>query len=157
MDKQHSGDSMISKSANELELYRECFGHLYEENNVFSQVLHILEVVANSHTGLGEVMQDYAKQAYGQLQDILKAGRNILNARQSEEDLEILHNATGVIRTVSKFLELTPGAMRRNKAETIGRLEKISSADVERIYRVFTSSIETKLLLAYETEDKIAV
>lgn len=151
---------MISKSANELELYKQCFGHLSDENNVFSQVLHVLEIVAHSRSGLGEVMQDYASQAYNQLSDIITAGRNIVSARQTDSDIMVLQNANNVMKTISRFLELTPAAMQRNNAEAIGKKEKITKMDVEKVYKTFCNSTETKLLMTYEaptseTADKL--
>jgi hypothetical protein len=145
---------MISKSTNELELYRECFGHLAPENNIFSQVLHVLEVVSSNRTGLGEVMQDYAKQAHHQLRDILAAGRNLIHAKQSEADMATLHNAKNVIRTIDKFLELTPAAMQRNNAKAIGDKEKISKTDIERLYKSFANARETALLLTCEIPEE---
>jgi len=143
---------MISKSADELDMYKQCFDHLPEDNNVFLQVLRVLEIVANNRSGLGEVMQDYAAQAHSQLTDIMIAGRNVAAALPSDDDLTVLHNANHVMKTIGKFLELTPAAMERNNAETIGKKDKISRSDVEQIYKTFCDAVETKLLLTYETE-----
>lgn len=141
---------MISKSANELELCQQCFGRLSEENNVFSQVLHVLEVVSHNKSGLGEVMQDYASQAYNQLTDIVTAGRNVIDERQTDNDIAVLHNANYVMKTIGKFLELTPAAMQRNNAEAIGKKDKLTRSDVEKVYKTFCNAVETKLLLSYE-------
>lgn len=123
---------------------------LSEKNGIFSKVLHILELIANSKSGLGEVMQDYARQTYRQLKAIIQAGQNIADSGPSPEDAKVLQHADDVIKTISRFLEMAPRAMERNNAETIGKEEKISKESIQRIGRIFATCPETKLLLTYQ-------
>lgn len=140
---------MTNQPNNELESYKKCFSSLSQENCIFHRVLHVLGIVANSKAGIGEVMQDYAQQAHTQLTSVVTAGEHLLNSQPSEEDLEVLHNAEHIIKTVSRFLQLTPAAMKRNNAETIGsKTERFSPDTIEELSDTFTNSPETQFLLA---------
>jgi hypothetical protein len=137
---------MTQSPATTAELYKECFSNLAEKNCIFYSILEVLEIVAGSQHGIGEVVRDYALQAHGQLKNIILAGKKLLNATASEEDMQVLHNASYVLKTISRFLELLPSAMRRNKADQIGK-EKLSLRDIEKISYVFSHSSQVQLLM----------
>ncbi len=145
---------MASRYANEIALHHECFEHLAEDNSVLQRALSVLELIANTRTGLGEVLQGYARQAGEQLRDIITAAKHIVTASPTDDDLEILHNAPQVVKTVSKVLEMTPGAMKRNNAEVLGKKERLTTENIEQISYIFTNSPDVKLLLTYEEVDE---
>lgn len=146
---------MNKKSAEALEIYRECFYDISEKECVFQKILHVLETIANSKSAIGEVVQDYAVQAFAQLKNIIAAGTHVINANQSEEDMEILDNANYVLKTIKRFLELVPSAMRRNNANMIGK-DKISPEDIEKISFAFAHSAQVQLLMVIHEEDDSA-
>lgn len=136
---------MLSKSSYESKPNKTRSGSIPAPNSVFNEVLHVLEVIANSKTGIGEVMQDYARQNCKQIKEIISARNNLLAGMQSAEDIEILHSSSDVIKSVGRFLELIPNAMRRNNANTIGKKERISAAQITRLYNSFVNSLEIQV------------
>lgn len=138
------------KPSYELELYKGYFSHVLSETGVLSKVLHVLEVIANSKTGIGEVMQDYARQNSLQIKEIIRAKHRLLDGTPGDEDMEILDHAGDVLKMVGRFLELIPSAMKRNNAATIGGKEKITAKDIKRISDMFVNSPETRDFLADE-------
>jgi hypothetical protein len=142
---------MTNKPADTLELHRECFYDVAKKECVFHRILDVLEVIAHSKSAIGEVVQDYAVQAFAQLKNIIAAGTHVMGTTPSAEDLEILHNANYVLKTIKRFLELVPPAMRRNNANMIGK-EKISAEDIEKMSHVFCHSSQVQLLMVIHEE-----
>lgn len=132
-------------------MYRECFSNLAEKNCIFYSILDVLEAVASSHNGIGEVVCDYAKQAHEQLMGIVAAGSKVMSATQSDEDLKTLQTSAYVMKTIDRFLELLPAAMRRNRANMIGR-QKLSVRDIERMSYAFSHSSQVQLLAVINNE-----
>lgn len=144
---------MTNDTAATLEVYKECFYNLSEQNCIFYKILDVLEVIANSKNCIGEVVQDYAIQTCGQLKAIITAGTHVVNSSQSEEDIRVLHNANYVMKTINRFFELLPAAMRRNNADCIGNKEKFSVQDIEKIAYVFSHSSQVQLLQVVHEAD----
>jgi hypothetical protein len=123
---------LVDKAA----LVEECLGHLGTDKNVIPRATHVLELVAHSSVGLGEVLQDYAHQAWDELRHVISAAQHKANGTQSVDDTNMLENAQMILKTVRTVLEMTPIAMQRNKAETIGE-EKLSMQDIAQVANAF--------------------
>src|SRR5471030_2172937 len=93
---------------NEVTLAKECLRHLGEEKSVLRRAAYVLELVAHSSVGLGEVLQDYAHQAWGQLHEVIRAARSAANGTHTAEDIEVLHHAHMIMKSVKAVLERTP-------------------------------------------------
>jgi hypothetical protein len=151
---------MTSQTAlTETALAQECLRHLGEDKNVLHRAAHVLEMVAHSSVGLGEVLQDFAHQAWSQLHEVIRASRNAANGLQSGEDIAVLANAHMILKSVKVVLERTPAAMLHNKAESLGITgkEKISREDVMRITHEFSHSPDIERLLASEDSGRMLV
>jgi len=135
---------------NEVALARECLQRLGEKNSVLHRTAHVLELVAHSSVGLGEVLQDFAHQAWGQLRNVIRAAQNNAHAENTPDDMEVLHNIHLILKTAKNVLDQTPVAMLRNKAETIGEKEKLSRADIAQVAHAFMDSPDIARLLASE-------
>lgn len=125
----------------------EALKRLSEDRSILYRAAQVLELVAHSGVGLGEVLQDYAHQAAGQVKSVMHAGRN-LEAGIGPEDAEAVENIPLVLKAVKSVLEMTPGAMQRNKAESLGEKEKLSRAAVAALMHDFVHSFDVARLLA---------
>lgn len=109
-----------------------------ECESVLCRAAEALEMIAHNGVGLGEVLQDYACQTGAQLRRIL--------AGETDDLPQVLRSARSV-------LEMTPSAMRRNKAETLGEKERLTAADIGGITQEFLQSPLIARLLAEQERD----
>jgi hypothetical protein len=138
-------DQMLS----EVTLAKECLRYLGEDKSVLHRAAHVLQLVAHSSVGLGEVLQDYAHQAWGQLREVIQASRNAADGTQTLEDLDVLRNVHLVLKSTKTILDMTPAAMQRNKADALGE-EKFSRADIAQVAHDFMYSPQVAQVLAAE-------
>lgn len=144
------------KIAQDSENHKESslFNNLVEPLGVFDRAMCLMELLANSGHGLGEVLRDYAGQTYEQMNDLYhvshKLGRQALNVR----DAEILRGCYCVLTQAASVLDMIPAAMQRNHAEYIGvaAREKIAREEVVRIARAFRQSPEVHQLIQSEDQ-----
>src|SRR5262249_30211373 len=123
---------MTTLSLSEAALARECLQHLGEEKSVLHRAAHVLELVAHSSVGLGQVLQDYAHEGGGQLREVIRAAQSSSREMHSPDDIEVLQNVQAVLKSTKTILDMTPAAMQRNKADALGE-EKASRADIMQI------------------------
>jgi len=142
---------------NEVTLAKECLQHLGEDKSVLHRAAHVLELVAHSSVGLGEVLQDFAHQAWGQLHEVIRAAKNGANGMLTGEDIEILYNVHMIVKSAKTILERTPAAMQQNKAETLGEKEKLTRADIVQVADAFANSPDIARLLASEDSGHLLV
>jgi len=142
---------------NEITLAQECLRHLGEDKSVLHRAAHVLQIVAHSSVGLGEVLQDYAHQAWGQLHDVIRAARNAASGQHTGEDIDILQNTHMAMKSVKTVLEMTPAAMLRNKADSIGDKEKLSRSQISEVTFAFMHSPDVERLLASEDSGRMLV
>jgi hypothetical protein len=138
------------QTLNEATLASEALKRLGDEKSVLRPVAGVLELVAHSSVGLGEVLQDYAQQSSAQLAGILRAAENASCGTLSQDDVTALMNINFVLKSVKSVLQLTPQAMQRNKADALGEKEKLTRADITAIAHAFLHSPEIARLLAAE-------
>lgn len=119
-------------------------------NGVCSRASAALRVIAADGIGLGEVLRDYAQQGGRQLVALLEACGKLAEAEVDAGTAETLKNAHYVLSTVATVLEMTPSAMLRNKADTLGDQDKWAREDVVRLARAFRFAPELQELLASE-------
>ena len=148
-----------STTLNETAFAQDCLRHLGEDKNVLHRAAHVLEMVAHSSVGLGEVLQDFAHQAWAQLHEVIRASRNAAAGIHTREDMEVLSNAHMIMKSVKVVLERTPAAMLHNKAESLGMTgkEKISREDVSRIANEFSHAPDIERLLLSEDSGRMLV
>jgi len=136
---------------NEAALAREQLRRMSDEKNSLHRVAHVLELVARSSVGLGEVLQDYARQTSTQLQEFLQAADRVAKGLPSRpDDQQALQNAHLILKAAKAVLQMMPAAMLRNKAQTIGEKEKLSHADITEVLDDFLHSPDIACLLARE-------
>ncbi len=136
---------------NESSLARECLRRISDEKSALHSVEHVLELITRSSVGLGEVLQDYARQACCQLRDVIRVARNVIHGDAGQsEDAQVLGNIHFTLKAVKSVLDMTPTAMLRNKAEAIGEKEKLSRADISQASDIFMRSPDVVRLLAAE-------
>ena len=116
----------------ETALTREALKRLCNEKSVLHRAEHVLELVAHSSVGLGEVLQDYANQTSRQLHSFIRAGQNVASGYGLKGDAEALGDVHFLLKTVRSVLEKTPAAMQRNKAETLCEKENIGRTEIIR-------------------------
>ncbi|HEU5047428.1 MAG TPA: hypothetical protein VFT64_06235 [Rickettsiales bacterium] len=119
------------------------------ENSIFAKVLSVLAAVADSRVGIGEVIHDYAVQTGEQIKTLAKAQESVEKGVATTQDKETLEQAGEIIKRLEKLLEILPGAMRRNNTETIGRKERITLRQIERLANDFARSPEAHYFLTH--------
>jgi hypothetical protein len=136
---------------NETALAREQLSRMSDGKSVIHKVAHVLDLIARSSVGLGEVLQDYARQACSQLHDFLGAADRIAHSAPSQpDDREALQNVHFTLKAIQAVLQRMPAAMLRNKAESIGDKERLSRADIAELTDAFLRSPDVARLLATE-------
>ena len=147
---------MGSHSANAIPDSRECLQRLCGEESILHRVSHLLDIIESSGTGLGEVLQDYARQAKAQLRELLYVSRHVADGNDAQaNDVEKLENIHFTLKSVQSVLEMTPVAMQRNKADTLGEKVRVSSADIKQTADSFHKSPDIAQLLAQEDSGRI--
>lgn len=132
----------------EAALTRETLKRLSEPKSMLHRAAEVLDRVAHNSVGLGEVLQDYAHQAGGQLRGVLRAGANLAAEKLQPEDTEALENIHFILKAVKSVLEMTPAAMQRNKADALGDKHPFTRADIAAITHDFLHSSDIARLLA---------
>ncbi|MEI7668956.1 MAG: hypothetical protein WCJ33_02610 [Pseudomonadota bacterium] len=146
----------MQTEANKLDLYKDCFSRLVIDESPFYKVMHIVEIISEAKTGLGEVIHDYADQSNRQLKEVINSGQNIVSGNYSQKDLDIIYNSSYTLKIVNNLLRITPFAMRRNHADSIGRKEKISLEDIEiTANKFFESDDVNRLLQSIDSEEVV--
>lgn len=127
-----------------------CFIRLAEPSGALARTLKVMETLANSGNGLGEVLRDYAEQASMQMDELQTACQSLTRGKVDAEIINTLKSAHTVLYTAASVLDMTPAAMLRNHAETLGTREKISREEIVRVTRIFKATPEVAALLACE-------
>ena len=81
---------MTFPTIDETILIEECLEHLGKDKTIIPRTAYVLELVAHSSVGLGEVLQDYAHQAWDQLRHVVTAAQHKSKGMQSAEDKQTL-------------------------------------------------------------------
>lgn len=131
-----------------------CFAKLSEPLSAFDRAMHIMESLAGSGVGLGEVLRDYAEQTLTQMSDLYEAAGRFTKGMADAEDIETLKAAYVVLSSAATVLDMTPAAMQRNNAQALGLKEKVSREEIVRIARAFKQAPEVQGLL--QSEDAAA-
>lgn len=119
---------------------------------VLLETAGLLERISRQGVGIGEVLQDYARQSSGQLQSAIAAAKHILDGKAAPDEIENLRKLPQVVKTVGTVLEMTPAAMLRNKADCIGEKDKIMRSDIVQACKHFAQSPEVLHILSEYAE-----
>ncbi len=143
---------MAKASMDESALVQQWLQRVSVKDNMLDRAAWVLDQVAHNSVGLGEVLQDYARQASTQLHDLIHAAENVANGTCGRDDIESLRHAPMILKSAGMVLERTPVAMRRNKANTIGgeRESCLSDADIAQLAHAFSHAPEVTWLSASE-------
>lgn len=135
----------------ETALAREQLRRMSDAKSSLHRVAHVLELIACSSVGLGEVLQDYSRQARAQLHNFLAAAVRVsLGAPPLADDREALQGVHYMLKAAKAVLQMTPAAMQRNMAETLGEKEKLSRAAITEILDDYLNSPDIACLLEKE-------
>jgi hypothetical protein len=141
---------MVPQPLNDVLSAREALKHISHSSGLFRRTAEVLNLVAHSSTGLGEVLQDYAHQACSQLEGVIRAAENRMQNHPQPDDTEALQNIYFTLKAVKSVLEMTPAAMERNKAETLGEKGKLTRSDIAALAETFLQSPDVIQFLASE-------
>lgn len=146
---------MTGTSMGRLDAYKACFVRLAHPESPLYKALEITRILAESKSGLGEVIHDYARQSHTQLQDILNAIPCMTHEQPDPEDMLLLSDAGYILKTVATLLQIIPGSMHRNHTEEIGKTRKISAHTIETLHNDFIQSPDIRKLLELEQAKEI--
>jgi len=127
-----------------------CFSQLSEPLGAFDRALQVMELLASSGFGLGEVLRDYAHQTHEQMSDLFHASECLLRGDVGEEAVSSLASAYTVLSSAATVLDMTPAAMLRNHTDVIGSREKVSREEIVRITRALKQTPEVMAFLQSE-------
>jgi hypothetical protein len=135
---------------NETVLAQQCLRRLSDDSSILHGVAQVLELIAHSSIGLGEVLQDYAGQSAFQLREMIGAAQNVCGGNMLPGDWDTLRNMQMILKSAKTVLDMTPSAMSRNKADVIGEKEKVTRSEVLQITDEFANAPDIIRLLASE-------
>lgn len=124
-----------------------CFSKISEPLSAFDRAMHVMESLAGSGVGLGEVLRDYAEQTCAQMSDLYEAAGRFAKGMADADDIETLRSSHAVLTSAATVLDMTPAAMARNSAQALGLKEKISREEIVRITRAFRQAPEMQMLM----------
>ena len=134
----------------ETALARDVLKRLSDPSHILTRAARVLKVVAHSSVGLGGVLQDYAAQSCGQLQEVIEASSRVSHDMAMPSDKDTLRNIHFILKSARAILERVPAGMSRNKADCLGDKKKLSRADITEITHALLSSPDVAPLLADE-------
>lgn len=142
MGMQGSVDNPLSKST--------CFTDLAECAGAFERALHVMNVLADSGLGLGEVLRDYAEQTSQQMSELMQACARLSQGHADAQTIATLRTAHFIVGSAATVLDMTPAAMLRNRADMVGTREKISREEITRICRAFREDAGLRSIMESE-------
>ena len=126
------------------------FSDMSETGGPLDRVLHVMNLLAVSGAGLGEVLPDYAQQTGQQMEELMQACDNFIHGKLDEGTLGTLRNTYNVLSSAATVLDMAPAAMQRNRAEAIGTRKKMSREEVVRSTRAFRMAPDIAQLMESE-------
>lgn len=136
----------------EASLARECLRRLSDKKSVLHRAMPVLDLIARGSVGLGEVLQDYARQSGAQLQELIRVAGDVARGTDagSPDDRQVLENIHYTLKAVKAVLDMTPQAMKRNKSPALGEKEKLTGAELHELAADYIRSPDVARLLASE-------
>lgn len=124
-----------------------CFSKIGEPLGAFDRAMHVMESLAGSGVGLGEVLRDYAEQTLSQMSELYDAAGRFAKGMADADDIETLKTSHAVLSSAATVLDMTPAAMARNNAQALGAKEKTSREEIVRIARAYKQAPEVQMLM----------
>lgn len=124
-----------------------CFSKIAEPLGAYDRAMHVMEQLAGSGVGLGEVLRDYAEQTLAQMSELYDAAGRFGKGMADADDIETLRSSHAVLTSAATVLDMTPAAMARNSAQALGLKEKTSREEIVRITRAYRQAPEVQVLM----------